>query len=127
MCANSQDMMQKPREAVFTHFARNVETFKQFMASKPDDTPQATAAISNQKQTFDNLARNSGQFFQTQMYIAGLHEPIRKENMKCTYANFQAVFDEALDLEVIQQDNKAAKPSTVVAVEETNPANTQYQ
>jgi hypothetical protein len=35
-CANLQDMMQKPGETVFDYFARNVETFKEFMASKPD-------------------------------------------------------------------------------------------
>jgi hypothetical protein len=61
-------------------------------------------------------ARSTGQIFQMQMFIAGLHEPIVKEIMKTVYASFQAVFEAALDLEVIQQDNKAAKPMTITAV-----------
>jgi len=44
------------------------------------------------------------------MFITGLHEPIRKEIMKCTYANFMAVYEATLDLEIIKQDNKATKP-----------------
>jgi hypothetical protein len=58
-----------------------------------------------------------------QMFIAGLHEPIRKEIMKTAYASFQAVYEAALDLEVIQQDNRAAKPVTIAAVEEETPTN----
>ncbi len=38
--------------------------------------------------------------------------------MKCTYANFQAVYRASLDLEIIQQDNKTAKTVVVAAVEE---------
>jgi hypothetical protein len=38
--------------------------------------------------------------------------------MKCTYANFQAIYETSLDLEIIQQDNKAAKPVVVAAMEE---------
>jgi hypothetical protein len=45
--ANLQDLMQKPGEAVFGYFAGNVETFKWFLASKPDDMLQATAAVAN--------------------------------------------------------------------------------
>jgi hypothetical protein len=50
------------------------------------------------------------------MFIAGLHEPIRNEIMKCTYTNFQAIDEVALYFEIIQQDNKAAKPMTVAAI-----------
>ncbi len=45
--ANLQDLMQKPGEAVFGYFAGNMETFKWFLASKPDDMLQATAAVAN--------------------------------------------------------------------------------
>jgi hypothetical protein len=50
--------------------------------------------------------------FQTQLFNAGLQENIHKELMKGTYGSFQG----ALDLEVIQKENKAPKPVTVAAV-----------
>jgi hypothetical protein len=56
-----------------------------------------------------------------QMFIAGLHEPIGTEIMKTTHASFQAVYEGALG--VIQQDNKAAKPVTIAAVEEETTTN----
>ncbi len=60
------------------------------------------------------------------MFIAGLHEPIRKEIMKHMYAIFQAVYKVALDLEIIQRDNKAAKTVMVAATEENNNRTTEY-
>jgi hypothetical protein len=62
--------MKKPGEAVFPYFAWNIEMFKRLMASKPNDTPQATQAIANHKQTYNISARCIGQFFQTPMFIA---------------------------------------------------------
>ncbi len=42
VCANLQDFMQRPREAVFPYFAQNVGTFQRLMAAKPNKMPQAT-------------------------------------------------------------------------------------
>ena len=70
------------------------------------------------KEIWKNSKGNTGQFFQTQMFIAGIQQPIQKEIMKPTNANFQAVYEAILDLDIIQQDNKAAKPAVVTTVEE---------
>jgi hypothetical protein len=63
--------------------------------------------------------QNTAAFFQRQLSITGLHEPVRKEIMKWTYDNFQAIYEATLDFEVIQQDNAATKPITVAAIKET--------
>jgi hypothetical protein len=44
VCANLQDLMQKPGEAELPYFTQNVETFKCFLASKSNELPQATQA-----------------------------------------------------------------------------------
>jgi hypothetical protein len=97
VCANLQDLMHKLGEPVFAYFAWNVETFKRFMVSKPDDTPQDTAAVANQKQTFNDSSQFTRAFFKRPIFIAGLH----KEIMKRTYANFQAMYEAPLDFKVI--------------------------
>jgi hypothetical protein len=61
------------------------------------------------------------------MFITGLHDPIQKEIMKLACAKFQAVYEATLDLEVIQQDNKIAKPMTVATVREASPATCEYK
>jgi hypothetical protein len=114
--------MLKPGKAVFTYFACNVETFKRIMASWPDKMPQATQAYAACKLIYNNSLTNTGQFLQTQMCIARLQKPIHKEIIEHMYANFQAVYKAALDLEIIRQDNKAAKPVTMAAVGETSPS-----
>jgi hypothetical protein len=74
--------MQRPGEGVYLYFARNVETFKRFMSSKSDKKTTAIQADNGQRKIWKDLKVTLGQFFQTQLFIAGLHEPIRKEVMK---------------------------------------------
>jgi hypothetical protein len=69
------------------------------------------------EESLERLEITIGKFFQLQIFIAGLHKPIRMEIMKCTHANFQAIYEDTLDLEIIQHDNKATKTVMVVAVE----------
>jgi hypothetical protein len=107
--SNFQDLMQRPREGVCLYFIQNVETFKRFMSSKPDHMPQAIRADDEQKKIWKDTEVTLGQFCQNLLFIAGLHEPIRKEVMKNTYDNFLAVYKAALDKEIIQLDNKMAK------------------
>jgi len=66
---------------------------------------------------FHDATQHTRQFFQMQIFITGLHEPIQKQIMKTTYNSFQAVYEATLDLEVIQQDYKSAKPVTIATVE----------
>jgi hypothetical protein len=114
--------MQISGEAIFQYFAWNIETFKRFMASQPDETLQATQADTTFKLIYDNSLTNTRPFFQNQVFIASLHKPIHNEIPKCTYTNFQAIYEAALDLEIIQQDKKAAKPVTVADVGENSPS-----
>ncbi len=64
---------------------------------------------------------------QQQMFTARLHEPIHKEIMKPTYASFQAVYEAALDFEVIQQDNRIAKPVMVATINKVPASTSKYQ
>jgi hypothetical protein len=104
-----------------------METFKRIMASKPDDTPQNTVAVANWKQTFNDSVQMNRAFFQRQMLTAGLQETNRKEIMIHTEANFQVLYEAALDFISIQQDNAAAKPVTVSAIKETPLPGSDYQ
>jgi len=53
VCANLQDLTQRPGEGVYIYFAKNIETFKRFMASKPNTMPRAMCAneVSKKKWT----------------------------------------------------------------------------
>ncbi len=57
--ANLQDLTQKPGEGIYAYFAKNIETFKRFMASKPENMPQNVAAndISKRTWTFCQLLK----------------------------------------------------------------------
>jgi hypothetical protein len=95
------------------YFAPNVEMFKRFMLSKPNDMPTAIWTDKQKKPWIDTKV-TLGQYFQTQIFIASLNDLIYKEIMKCTYANIQAIY------KIIQQDNKAVKP-VIVALWRMNP------
>jgi hypothetical protein len=112
VCANLQDLNQKSCKGVFAYL-KNIEAFKQFMATKPDKMPQAVAAMDNHKSDWIATERSMMQHFQTQLFIACIQDKIQKELMKNTYDNFQAMYKAALDLKVIQHKNKMAKPVTV--------------
>jgi hypothetical protein len=91
--------------------------FKRFITNKPD---KRTAAIltSDDQKVWRDAEVALGQFIQTQLFIAGLHESIQKDIMKRTYTSFCAICKATLDVEVIQKDNKAAKLVLVAAMEE---------
>jgi predicted component of type VI protein secretion system len=55
------------------------------------------------------------QYFQAQLFIAGLQDNIHKELMKSSYKSLQATDKAALDLEIIHKESKAVKPVTVAA------------
>jgi hypothetical protein len=73
-------MTQNPRESMCIYFARNVETFKMFMSSKSDDMPQAVGADNEQKNFWKDAEVTLGQFFQTQLFNAGLHDQSRRNS-----------------------------------------------
>ncbi len=83
ICTNFKDLTQKPRENVYLYFAPNVEMFKRFLLSKPNDMPTAIWTDKQKKPWIDTKV-TLGQYFQTQIFIASLNDLICKEIMKCT-------------------------------------------
>jgi hypothetical protein len=95
---------------------KNIETFKRFMSAKSDNMAQAMATVHEPNEDWIAADRSMTNYLKTQLFIASLKYKIRKELMKNTYAFFQATYEAALDLEVIQQESKAMKLITMAAV-----------
>jgi len=73
---------------------------------------QAVGTNDISKKTWSASEKSLWLYFQIQLFITSLQDQIWEELMKSTYVNFWA----ALDLEVIQKDNKPVKLVTVAAV-----------
>jgi hypothetical protein len=89
--------------------------------------PSVIGADGACKAPYDTSAKNIAAFSQQQMFTNGFHEPIHKEVVKQTFASFQAVYQAALDFEVIQQDNRTAKPVMVATINKAPASTSEYQ
>jgi len=67
------------------------------------------------------------QYLQIQIFNAGLQDNLCKEIMETAHGIFQATYEAALGLEVIQDENKPAKPiivaTTMLTAKEQEPVN----
>ncbi len=72
LCTNLQDITQKYGDSVFAYFPKNIEAFKRFMSAKPDDLPQAVAAINKHKEDCIAADWSMTHYFQTQLFIDSL-------------------------------------------------------
>ncbi len=59
------------------------------------------------------------QYFQMWLFIASLQDDTCKELMRTAHGTFQATYEAAVDLEVIQSENKTIKPIIMMAAATT--------
>jgi hypothetical protein len=85
------------------------------MSAKDNNILQNIAANNKLKAEWEASERSVMQYLQMLLFIARLQDDICKEIMKTTHGTLQATYEAALDLEVIQSENKPAKPITVAA------------